>query len=126
MLFISMTEFLAFLLILCLTLFHPLFLLLLCIRINFTPVKPIVAGSLLPMVLHIKKLKCGEDTRRFPVAAETNYHRLVGLRQHTLFSFSSGGQKSNISFGGENQGAGRVEIPREPLREKTFLCFSSF
>ena len=100
MLFISITEFLAFLLILCLTLFHPLFLLLLCIRINFTSVKPIGAGSLLPMVLHIKKLKCGEDTRRFPVAAETNYHRLVGLRQRTLFSFSSGGQKSNISFAG--------------------------
>lgn len=53
--FISITEFLAFLLILCLTLFHPLFLLLLCNRINFTSVKPIVAGSLLPTVLHIKK-----------------------------------------------------------------------
>lgn len=44
------------------TLFHPLFLLLLCIRINFTSLKPIVAGPLLSTFLQVKKLKRGEDT----------------------------------------------------------------
>ena len=66
MLFILITEFLAFLLILRLRgapYSTPLFLLLLCMRINFTSLKPSVAGPLLSTFLHVKKLKRGEDTR---------------------------------------------------------------
>ena len=36
---------------------------------------------------------------QLPIAAVTNYQNLDSLKQHRLFSYSSGGQKSKIGFG---------------------------
>ena len=35
---------------------------------------------------------------QLPIAAVTNYQNLNSLKQHRLFSYSSGGQKSKIGF----------------------------
>lgn len=62
---------------------------------------------------------------QFSVGAVTNHHKLTDLKQHTLFSYSAGGQKSEINSINQNHVVGCVMLPLDDLEENPFLASSS-
>lgn len=60
------------------------------------------------------------------MASLTNYHKLGGLTNAHLFSYSSGGWKSEMGFPELKTGVSRAVLPEEPLGENILLAFSSF
>lgn len=85
---------------------------------------PNIDLKLLLPVFHPLYPSVAQTTYQFPTAAVSNYYKFPGLKQHTLSSYSSGDQKSEMILTGLNSKCWQDCFFLEAVGNNSFPCFS--